>query len=386
MAKRLGHITVVTGTRADYGVLRPVMRAIQQQKGLTLHVIVTGMHLLETFGSTWREVRDDGFPIDAKIPLQSDRDDTIEQAQCAGTAIAKMARHFAAVQSDMVLVLGDRLESFAATVAAASGPWLIGHIHGGDAAQGVNDDAYRHAMSKLAHVHFAACAGSVRRLRRLGEDTWRIYRTGSPSIDEIYKIICTDSKRLSRDCPFVDRDDFAIVLQHPAGFPAATEKKLMRTTLEACNRKGLKTLVLYPNCDPGYRGIVQGINAYCHPRGIPVLRHVPREVFLGLLSRCTALVGNSSAGIIEAPFLKVDVINVGNRQAGRDRSRTVRNVDYDTAQIAAALEAIRSANARSKAARRPCGIYGHGQSGKRIAEILANLEVTPLLRQKHITY
>jgi len=377
-------VVVVTGTRSEYGLLRPVMAGIDGHEGLGLQLVVTGMHLLRRFGYTVKEIEADGWRIDARVKLQGEKDDVIGQSMGLGRAITKMSEEFYQLGSEVVLVLGDRIEAFAGAAAATASQLVLGHIHGGDVAAGVQDDAYRDAISKLAHVHFAATKAAKERLIGLGEEKFRVYQTGSPSIDNLAKIVCKDRAELSKWAGFNVGEDYVVVLQHPAGGTAKQEEKRMRQTLEGCRCKGLKILVLYPNSDAGFSGITRAIDKYASEEDIWVLKHIPRGIYLGFLKRSRALVGNSSSGIIEAGHLNVDVVNVGPRQTGRERGANVRDVDYGAAGIARELALmLRDRPATKRKAER---IYGDGRSGKRIASILAKLNLDQRLRQKRIAH
>ena len=257
MAKKVvkRRVAVVTGTRAEYGLLVPVMEAIDCHARLELQLVVTGMHLLRPFGYTVRQIETDGWPIAARVRLQGEKDDPVSQSRALGRAITAMTEAFSRLQSDIVLVLGDRLETFAAAAVATASQLVLAHIHGGEAAMGVQDDAYRHAITKLAHLHFAASAGSQKRLIKLGEQPFRVYHTGSPGLDKIKTTTCSDIDELNAWAGFDVCDDFLIVLQHPAGGSAGQEQQRMTATLRGCRQKGLRVIVLYPNCDPGFSGI-----------------------------------------------------------------------------------------------------------------------------------
>jgi GDP/UDP-N,N'-diacetylbacillosamine 2-epimerase (hydrolysing) len=376
-------ICVVTGTRAEYGLLKPVMEAIEGHENLKLQLIVTGMHLLRRFGYTVREIEKDGGRIDGRVRLQGEDDEVIGQSRGLGRAITKLTNLFSELDTEIVLVLGDRIETFAAAAAATASQLVLAHIHGGDVAPGVQDDAYRHAISKLAHLHFAATAGAKERLLRLGEDSFRIYQTGSPALDNLSKIICRDTKELSKWAKFDVREDFLMVLQHPAGGTAAQEEKRMVQTLAGCDVKGLRALVLYPNCDPGFSGIIRAVRHVCGAKGYRMIKHLPRGVYLGLLERTRVLVGNSSSGIIEASRINVDVVNVGHRQAGREHCRRVHDVDYGRAAVAKAVRSICRSQKRQRSSER---IYGDGRSGQRIASILGRVKLEQKLRLKKIAY
>ncbi len=377
-------VVVVTGTRSEYGLFQPVLEGIEEHEGLELQLVVTGMHLLRRFGYTVKEVEADGWRIDARVKLQGEKDDVIGQSKGLGRAITKMSEEFYRLGSEVVLVLGDRIEAFAGAAAATASQLVLGHIHGGDVAAGIQDDAYRDAISKLAHVHFAATKTAKDRLIGLGEDKFRVYQTGSPSIDNLAKIVCRDRAELSKWAGFDVGEDYVVVLQHPAGGTAKQEEQKMRQTLEGCHRKDLKILVLYPNCDVGFSGIIRAIAKYVKDEEIWVLKHIPRGIYMGLLKRALALVGNSSSGIIEAGHLNVDVVNVGPRQTGRQRGANVRDVDYGASGIARELAVILRDQPTEK--RKAERIYGDGRSGKRIASILAKLNLDQRLRQKRIAH
>lgn len=381
MAKR--RVAVVTGTRAEYGLLRSVMDAIEARKELELQVVVTGMHLLKRFGYTVKEIEADGRRIDARVPLQSDKDDAVEQSRGMGRAITGMSDAFARLRTDIVVVLGDRMEMFAAAATATASQLVLAHIHGGEAAQGVQDEAYRHAITKLGHIHFAASKGAAGRLRRLGEESFRIYQTGSPGLDGLLEGACQDVDELSKWAKLDAGADFLMVLQHSAGGSAAVEERRMRGTLAGCRRNRLPVLVLHPNCDPGFSGILRAARGVCGKLGWPLVKHIPRSVFVGLLRRTRILAGNSSGGIIEAGYLNVDVLNIGPRQYGREHGSNVRDVGYGAVPVGAAVAEMLG---RKRSRRRPCMIYGDGQSGPRIAKVLASVRLDERLRRKRIAY
>jgi len=376
-------IGLITGTRAEYGIYRPVLEAITKQPRLELQLFVTGMHLLRKFGYTVREIEKDGWPIAGRVRLQGEKDDAFGQSRGLGRAITGLTNHFARLKTDIVLVMGDRIEAFAGAAAATASQLVLAHIHGGDKAVGIQDEAYRHAISKLAHVHFAATKGAKERLIRLGEEKFRIYQTGSPAVDNLSEIICRDELELSRWAGFDVREDFALVLQHPAGGTGRQEEKRMAQTLRACGGKGLQVLILYPNSDPGFSGIVRASQRYGKREGYRLLKHVPRGVYMGLLERARMLVGNSSSGLIEASCLNVDVVNVGPRQTGRERGANVIDVDYGMSLAKAIAALLRKKRTKRRRAER---IYGDGKSSEKIAPILARIRLDKRLRQKKIAY
>ena len=357
-------VCVATGSRAEFGPLAPVMRAIRARSDLELQVVAMGAHLL-TPAETWREV-EQSFPVAAMIPMQragAERGmpDRLEDALATGQGITLLARAYAELRPDWVVVLGDRIEAFAAASAASIGGIGVAHLHGGDRAEGVADEAMRHAITKLAHLHLAATEQSAARIVRMGERPEDVMVVGSPAIDGL------------RDMPAMSDKDFEalgspeiVALMHPIGRSDAEERTAMDALLRGCG--GARVLAMAPNHDPGRAGIVAAIAA----ARLRTLEHLERAKFVGLLRRVAmsggALVGNSSAGLIEAAAIDpaAPVVNVGDRQAGRERAGNVVDAVEDAG-------AIRDALARARAmARGPIAHpYGDGRTGERVAATLA---------------
>ncbi len=268
-------IVIVTGTRADWGLLEPIARAVAAQGGLRLRVVVTGVHL--TTG-TWRDVRSAGFTIDARVRMQRAGEvGRSADAHALGRGVAGLAKAFDALAlgagpggQDVVLVLGDRIEAMAAAAAASVGGRWVAHVHGGDRAQGVADEAMRHAVSKLAHWHFPATPTSRRRLIRMGERPEAVWCHGSPAVDALRDIFPAGAARAGHSSGEV------IVLHHPSGQDDATECKQMTAILKAT--AGRDRLVLMPNHDPGRGGVVEAIEQ--HACAEEVVDHLPRAAFL----------------------------------------------------------------------------------------------------------
>ena len=346
-------IAVVTGTRAEYGLLVPVMRAVEDRRELSLRVIVAGAHLVT---GTWRDIK---FEIAAKVTMQKrGRTGRAADVEALSRGIIGFGKAFDTIKPDFVVVLGDRIEAFAAASVASVGGMRVGHIHGGDRAEGVADEAMRHAISKLAHVHFAATAQSRSRLIRMGERN--VHRTGSPAVDGLLDV------KAATDAPAV------IVLQHPTGAPDAQEATWMRQTLAAT--KSYTRLVMSPNTDPGAAGIGRVLPS-------DAVYHLPRARWLSTLAGAKAIVGNSSAGLIEAAVLKTPCVNIGPRQAGREKPANVIDCDYGEANVRRAL-----AKALKLDLRRMRHPYGDGRAGGRIAELLSKFPLDKITIRKHNAY
>lgn len=355
-------VLVVTGSRAEFGLLAPVMTAIAQHRDLTLKTVVTGTHLTT---STWRDVTQAGFTIDARLPMQRrGQIGRLTDVAALGRGISGFTKIFQRIQPEVVLVLGDRIEAFAAAGATNVGGFHLAHIHGGDRGTGVADEAMRHAISKLAHLHFAATAASRKRLIRMGESSQQVFNVGSPAADLLQSVVPAP------DAPQI------ILVQHPIGAPDAQEEKWMRQTLAATSRHR-RRLILAPNADPGSDGIRSALQA----TGAPFVEHIPRPSFLSLLTGCAAIVGNSSAGLIEAAVLKKPCVNIGPRQNGREKPSNVIDCPYGLRPIRAALDQALSLNLSRL--RHP---YGDGHTGQRIAHILATVDLDRLPLGKQNTY
>jgi len=379
------NVCVVTGTRADYGALRPVILAIRAQRGLSLQVAVTGMHLLKAFGMTARIVEQDSQGQTFRVRMQASLDSPTEQAEGLGRGIAGMTRAFQSHGTEVVVVLGDRIEALAGALAGGLSGLAVVHIHGGELATGQQDDAIRHAISKIAHLHLVATTEAATRLVRMGEAKWRIHHVGAPALDTLYQAKVPSAAwvkdLLGRGAP----DGFAIVAQHPVDPDANIEKRRMRQTLRAVADAGLPALVIWPNSDPGHTGILDAIES--PPAGLAarVVRSLPHEDFLRAMLAARLLVGNSSAGIIEAPAAGTPSINIGPRQAGRlqDRATTI-NCPHSYPAIAAAIQRALRIKKRLHP-HRPTP-YGDGTAARRIARAIATLKIDDHLLRKQNSY
>ncbi|MBL1218727.1 MAG: UDP-N-acetylglucosamine 2-epimerase (hydrolyzing) [Planctomycetes bacterium] len=375
-------VAVVTGTRAEYGLLRPVMRAIADHPILDLSVIAAGMHLISQgeHPPTVREIERE-FEVVATVAMQDGTAIASRTAdvQALARGIAGFGNVFDSMCPDVVLVLGDRIEAFAAACAAGVGGTALAHAHGGDRAEGVADESMRHAITKLAHLHFPATKESADRIIRLGEDSSRVHVVGSSAIDDLSGYSALSDAELGA---WALRGDspFAVVLHHPTGLDHHTEQVTMEALLQALEggNDALPYVLLAPNHDPGRDAVMEAIGDR------PVSGHLHRSRFVGLLKRCAVLVGNSSCGLIEAAALGVPVVNIGPRQRGRERCRNVIDV---TGPDAASLESIADAMKRALGLRSPFDHpYGDGHAGVRIADVLAGLRDHQPVMRKCNTY
>lgn len=367
-------VAVVTGSRAEFGLLRPVMRAVAAHKELELMVIAAGSHLIQP-ALTFRDVRAE-FVVADSIPMQvAGRTGRAADAEAVGRGMGRFVRAFTAIAPDWVVVLGDRIEAFAAASAASIGGWTVAHIHGGDRAEGIADEAMRHAITKMAHLHLAATAASGERIVRMGERPEYVRVVGSPAVDDLRSIpVMTDAEFEALGSPDT------LVLMHPVGRSDEMEEAATGEVLAAV--AGRRLLALYPNFDAGRAGVLRALMG----SGVRLVEHLPRPKFVGLLKRLAGggvMVGNSSSGLIEAAVLGVPVVDVGARQNGRERAGNVVHAESENA------EAVRAAVARAigltpDASAHP---YGAGVAGELSAAALAAVDPRePKLVRKRCAY
>ncbi len=387
MIRPIRNIVFVTGTRAEFGLMRSVLEAIGQRHDLRLRIIATGAHLDPRHGRGVSELRREGWTIDAVVPWTADAKNPNRGALAigVGNAMAHIATSLDKLKADCVVVVGDRVEAFAAAAAAHLSHIPVSHIHGGDRALGQVDDALRHAITKLSHLHFPATRQSARRLLRLGEDACRIHCAGSPGVDGILTEAC-DPCEIQQRFPDMTPGRFALVLYHPACGDAKLEYRRAGMIQNALRKSGIRrSVIIHPNNDPGAAGVLRRWSEIRRSGGDCIVRaDIRRCEFLGLMRDAAMLIGNSSSGIIEAASFGTPVIDIGERQAGRQRSRNVLHVEARPAAIHAAAAHTWNAGRprRSKAA----NVYGTNGAGERIAAALANCRFDSRLMNKLIAY
>lgn len=364
-AARTRRVAVVTGSRADFGLLKPVMAAVDAHAELELLVIAAGAHLIPPADS-FRDVKA-AFPIADSVPMQKPgRTTRPDDAEALGTGISRLTRSFRAHEPDWVVVLGDRIEAFAAASAASVGGWALAHMHGGDRAEGVADESMRHAISKLANLHLAATQASAERLVRMGEKPEHVHIVGSPAIDDLGSI-----EPMTTDAFDELGAPRAVVLLHPTGRAIEAEEHVTAALLDALDALRIRPVALAPNHDPGRAGVLRTLtDRLGHPQP-----HMRREKFVALLKRLAmtggVLVGNSSAGLIEAPAIGCRVVDIGPRQNGRERPAGVMHAD-DRSQAAierTILDAL--AAPPPDPTQHP---YSDGRAGERAAGLLASVD------------
>jgi len=373
-------IVVVTTTRADYGLLRHIIAALAADKRAAVQLVVGGAHLERRFGSTVKEIIADGVPIAARVRFDARGDDGAAAAGAMGVALSGFGAAFRRLKPDVVLLLGDRSEILAAAAAATLNGAVVAHLNGGEVTQGSLDESWRHAITKIAHMHFPSTTAFARRIRMMGEDPWRIHVVGSSGVEAIRRERLLTRAELQRSIGHDLRAPLAVVTYHPVtNDPAATEREIAALT-DALTSSDLGTIVFTGvNADPGGRAVARVITraAKADPRIVRVPSLGSRR-YLSLLRAADVMLGNSSSGLLEAPSFGLPAINIGRRQEGRLRGANVIDVPGDARAIGAALDrALRPTfRARLRSRRNP---YGDGHTSNRVrARLLGPLDVDRL--------
>ena len=366
--------------------MRSSLAAIREHPALQLQIVATGMHLDPSRGQSLDAIATAGFMVDRIVEWPADGGSV---ARHTGGAMAGIAEAVSELQSDIVLIVGDRVEAFAAAAAGHLAGRIVAHVHGGDRALGQVDDALRHAIAKLSHLHFAATPGSANRVYRLGENKWRIYLFGAPGIDGILEQAAPADQVSAAFGVAAGR--FALLAYHPTADDDELERQRAGAVLHAFSPATAvcppgvsidKLVVIYPNNDPGSAGIVRQYDEWAAAlTHVHFARDVPRPLFLGLMRDAAVMAGNSSAGVIEAASFGTPVVDVGPRQKGRERSANVVHCGHRRAAIRRAVRAALTAG------RFPGpNVYGGGGAGVKIANALAEVKIDERLRRKLIRY
>ncbi len=366
-------VAVVTGSRSEYGILRPVLREMGRRERLRPRLIVTGMHLEMEFGYTVEKIKSDGFEIAGQFPSCPRHDTTYSMAGSVAKSILGCARILKRMSPDVMLVLGDRPEILGSTIAAAYMGVPVAHIHGGERTGNV-DDLARNAITKMSHIHLAATEGSAQAIRGMGERKDRVFVVGAPGLDEVIRSHYTEPEELARKYDFRPNRSLALLVQHPVTSQRDQAGRQMAQTLDALSETRLRSIIVYPNADAGGRTMIKVIKSYCQREGLfSAYPSLPREDYLGLLRAASVMVGNSSSGIIEAPSFHLPVVNIGIRQHGRERACNVVDVPHDKSEIVLALHRCLEDGDFASKLRECRNPWGDGRSGPRIADILIHV-------------
>lgn len=381
-------IMAVTGIRSEYDLMSTVYQKINEHPELSLELLVTGAHLSPSHGYTIQDIERDGFVVADRIESLIQGDSLSSRVKGLGIQLQGMVQSVVRAEPDMLLVLGDREEAMTTALVGAYMNIPVAHVAGGDRVIGNVDDQVRHAVTKLAHLHFVTNEDSYKRVLALGEEPFRIYNTGNPGLDRLLAVPHLTAKELSERLGFEIAEDEPLILliQHVISTEVEHAYEQMKQTLEAVCRMGIKTILSYPNSDAGSQQLIRAIREYEHLPHLFTAKNIPRLEFVNIMRKASCMLGNSSAGILEAPILKLPVINVGNRQKGRLHADNVQFVDHDADKICDAVrKAVYDSSYRNQVAN--CvNPYGDGHSSTAIANILATIPIDDKLLIKEMTY
>lgn len=378
-------IAVVTGTRAEYGPLRLLMKAIEKNKELELIPLITGMHLLPEYGNTYKLVEKE-FSKSIKIPMSLEGDTLKDMAFYLSSGIKNFATYFSKNPPDIVVVTADRSEQLAAALAALYLNIPIAHINGGDVSGGTIDESVRHAITKMAHIHLAYTKTTAERIRKMGEEKNRIYITGTLAVEAILKTKLKSRNEIFSAYNLDPQKTTFLVVQHPITILKDKGYSEMKELFLALNILKEQTILVYPNCDAGGKKFITLIEKHRNRKYLRIFKNLPHEDYLSFMKSVDVMIGNSSSGIVEAPTLKTPVINIGDRQQGRERSKNILDVKPTKDNIIKSVHYVLINKEFQRRVKNCVNVFGEGNASKKIINILKNLEIDDKLLTKRITY
>ncbi len=368
-------VAVLTGTRADYGLFRPILAELQARPEFEPQLIVTGMHLAAEFGKTIVDIEQDGYPIAAKVDMLLRGNSRGAMVKSLAVGLLGITQALESLEPQFLLVLGDRGEMLAGAIAGAHLGVVVGHIHGGEHSGSI-DDSLRHAISKLAHIHFPVTPEAAVCLRNHGEKVERIFLIGAPGLDDLEQGYQVSREELSDQLRTTLADEYILAAFHPVVGEEAESMAQFQALLKVLAGSGLQCVIILPNSDAGRDSLLEVLSHYTGPDFV-IISHLARRFYLGLMARARLLIGNSSSGIIEAPSFGLPVINIGNRQRGRLRSTAIIDISGEEADIQSALTRV----LREEKPRQIVTPYRKG-AARKIADTLAKISITSRLLTK----
>lgn len=374
-------VLVVTGSRAEYGLLKLTMEAIMLSKKLDLRLLVTGMHTLKKHGYTIFDIKRDKIPINCVVPVL-EKDSMLE---ALNKEISGISRYCIKNRPDLILVLGDRDEPFAAAIVGGHLNIPIAHINGGDVTGKIIDEAIRHSITKFSHLHFTATPKSRERVLKLGENPKCVFLTGAPGIEGLKQYKFLSKKILGEKFGIPSGRKWFLIVHHPATLEKISFRKQINGLLKTVDKFGAEKIIIYPNSDTGNDIFIKEIEKYRDKKMFHIFKNLPRADYLNFLNVADLMAGNSSSGIIESAYFHLPTVNIGSRQGKRERSGNVIDCSYDSHSITAAINKASSRQFIGRV-RKINGLYGSGPiSGKIVGIIERHIDDNDLL-DKQLTY
>ena len=376
-------ICVITGSRSEYDLLKPLIEEIEKDRDLQLQLIVTGMHLSPEFGLTYKQIEKNGFSIDEKIEIILSSDTSISISKSMGLSMISFAEAYDRLKPDIIVVLGDRFEIFSAVSAALVSRIPIGHIYGGELTQGAFDDSFRHSITKMSHLHFTSTESYRRRVIQLGEAPKRVFNVGALGIDNIKKTKLLPKQTLEKELNFKFKKQNLLVTFHPVTLEKNTSKKHFQNLLDAIDSlKDVSIIFTKANADTEGRVINKMIDDYVSKNSAQSrsFTSMGQLKYLSTMQFVDTVVGNSSSGIIEAPSFKIGTINIGDRQKGRVKARSVIDCDPTKEDIQSALRKLYSKEFQDnlKSIANP---YSNGNTAEKIKNILNKYDISNIIKK-----
>lgn len=371
-------ICFVTGTRAEYGLLSRLMRLVQEDSTLQLQIIATNMHLSKKFGETYREIENDGFRIDKKIPIIDDtaEDSPISTLKAMSKGLEGFGIAYWELKPDLIVILGDRYEMLAAATAALISRIPIAHLYGGEVTEGAYDDAIRHCITKMSVLHFTSCEEYRKRVIQLGENPERVFNVGSIGVENIKKIPLMEKEELERSLDFRFENNTILVTYHPETLGGDSKTGIRELLAAISQYPELRVLFTMPNSDTGNEPIIKAIEEYVkqHPDNSKAFTSLGVRRYLSALKFVKAVVGNSSSGIVEVPSFGIPTLNIGDRQKGRIASQSVIHCANDRESISKGIEHVLSTEHQALSAK-SINPYEKERSAESIFEIISSYDL-----------
>lgn len=366
-------ICIVTGSRAEYGLISPIIKQLIATNNFEFKIVATGMHLSEDFGLTYKEIEADGISVDAKIDVLQNDDSNKAMSKAIGIGVIGFAEYFEKTRPDMVVVLGDRFEIFAAATAAAVACIPIAHLHGGETTEGAVDEFFRHCISKMSYLHFTSTEQYRQRIINMGETPDRVFNVGATGVENILNMPLMAKDELARSIDFDLNSPYALVTFHPVTLEKNTATKQFEDLLSALDETNdLNYIFTKANADANGRAINKQIDAYCEEKGNAIaFTSMGALRYLSAMRYCEMVIGNSSSGIIETPSFNRPTINIGDRQKGRICAKSVISCEPEKHSILNCIDKARSQQFLHEIANQ-INPYGDGKTSEKIVAIIKN--------------
>lgn len=380
-------VLVVTGTRAEYGLLYWTMKRIQEDKALELQLIVTGNHLVPEYGLTLDEIKNDGFKIDEEIDMLISSKNKSSILKSMGIEMIQISQSIDRLKPDIMLILGDRYETFIAATCAMMMNIPIAHMNGGESTEGLVDEQIRHAITKMAHIHFTGAELYKKRIIKMGEENWRVYNTGQAAVENIKSVKFLSKKELEKQLNIkFDRKTF-LITYHPVTLESDDTNYQIEQLLEALQEYDANMIFTYPNADFGSKDIIDKINKFIDKNAnAHMVYSLGKVKYLSLLKEADVVIGNSSSGIIEAPIFKRAVVNIGSRQKGRLRNKNIIDTDYKSSDIVHAINKALYDEKFREDIENIENVYGDGNTSYEIVGVLKSINLDKKLISKKLNY